>query len=67
MSGATMLSAGTAGGRLRDPDGKSTGSLQPALRCALSDDLHGRTTQTIAGRQAATVAGAPGPSRHLRL
>ena len=64
---AAVLSADTAGDGLRDPEGKGAGPLQPALRCALSGDLQGRTTQTLAGRPAAVAAGAPGPSRHLRL
>ena len=62
MSGAAVLSAGAAGG------GRSgAGSLQPALRCALSGDLPGRATPIAAGRQAAAATGAPGTSCHLRL
>ena len=63
-SGAAGLSAG---GGLRDPEGKGAGPLPPALRCARSGDRQGRTAPTAAGRPAAVAAGASGPSRHLRL
>ena len=62
-AGAAELSAGAAGGGLRDPEGSSAGPLPPALRYALSGDLQGRTAQTAAGRPAAAATGAaPAPS-----
>ena len=61
--GATWLSAG-AQGSLRGPDGRGAGSLRPAVRCALSRDLQGRTAQTAAGRNADAAPGAAKTARH---
>ena len=41
VAGATGLSAGVAGGGLRDPEGNGAEPLPPALRCALSGDRQG--------------------------
>ncbi len=62
-SGATWLSVG-ARGCLRGPDGKGAGSLRPAVRCALSRALQGRTAQTSAGRNADAAPGAARTARH---